>query len=554
MNAIKNMILGAALLPMVPVAAQQHAKDSTLNRTVVVENQYNPEVMDAFKVNVLPQIEEPAVAKQHIDYAETQRPLMTWAVTPMEPITRSLVQSVAPRGYIRGAYGNRNNTDFKASYLWDISSRDCLEVMASLYGLSGNLSLLTEDDDWKSRFYRTDFSLDYRHEFKRVALLLGGNFASQVFNYMPASTLSTQLPGYSDKQHYTLAEGYIGIQSTDASMPIRFGVQTGLRSFSRKYAQMDLWDGSENIFHTLGYMEGNISDEQRVGLNLTMDNVIHDVDQQDYTLLRLNPYYTYRNASFEARLGAHVDWQTAYHGGIKVAPDVELAYIFATSNRLYLKVGGGTRLNDFRQLNDISPYWFQPEQMRTTYTPIDLSAGLKASPVTGLGLHLYGGYRIIKNEIFVLPGLANEDAFSVYAGFAQDKANVGYGGASVSYAYRDWFDFSVKGTFYGWSVDEDKEALLMLKPTFDIDLSARFKIMKGLHAGISYQYEGRKEIESLGGKADAVNELNLRVDYELMERFNVFVTVNNLLNKTYLLSNGYPMQKLYVMGGVSYRF
>lgn len=554
MNAIKNMILGATLLPMIPAAAQQHAKDSTLNRTVVVENQYNPEVMDAFKVNVLPQIEEPAVAKQHIDYAETQRPLMTWSTTPMEPITRSLTQTVAPRGYIRGTYGNRNNTDLKASYLWNISSRDQLGVMASLYGLSGNLSLMEEDDKWKSRFYRTDFSLDYRHDFKRVALFLGGNFASQVFNYMPASTLSTQIPGYFDKQHYTLAEGYIGVQSANASMPIRFGFQTGLRSFSRKYAQMDLWKGSENIFHTQGYMEGNISDEQQVGLNLTMDNMIHDVDQQDYTLLRLNPYYTYKNGNFEARLGAHVDWQTAYHGGIKAAPDIELGYTFATSNRLYLRAGGGTRLNDFRQLNHISPYWFQLEQMRTTYTPVDLTLGLKASPLTGLGLHLYGGYRMVKNEIFVLPWVADDEALAAYAGFAQDKANVGYGGASVSYAYRDWFDFSVEGTFYSWSVDEKKEALLMLKPAFDIGLSARFKIMKGLHAGFSYRYEGRKEIDFLDDKLDAVNELNLHAGYELMERFNVFVSVNNLLNKTYLLSNGYPMQQLYIMAGVSYRF
>ena len=78
--------------------------------------------------------------------------------------------------------------------------------------------------------------------------------------------------------------------------------------------------------------------------------------------------------------------------------------------------------------------------------------------------------------------------------------------------------------------------------------------MEGLHAGLSYRYEGRKNIDSLDGKADPVNELNLRADYELMERFNVFVSVNNLLNKTYLQSNGYPMQKLYVMGGVSYRF
>lgn len=46
------LLASAAVLPLVPAVAQQADKDSTLNRTVVVENQYHPEVMDAFKVNV----------------------------------------------------------------------------------------------------------------------------------------------------------------------------------------------------------------------------------------------------------------------------------------------------------------------------------------------------------------------------------------------------------------------------------------------------------------------------------------------------------------------
>ena len=67
MKHISAILVAAALSPVVKGYAQEQVKDSTLNRTVVVENQYNPEVMDAFKVNVLPKVEEPAVAKQHID-------------------------------------------------------------------------------------------------------------------------------------------------------------------------------------------------------------------------------------------------------------------------------------------------------------------------------------------------------------------------------------------------------------------------------------------------------------------------------------------------------
>lgn len=146
MKHISAIIMGVALLPVVKGYAQEQAKDSTLNRTVVVENQYNPEVMDAFKVNVLPKVEEPAVAKQHIDYATSVRPLTMWSFSPMAPITSEQKQPDAPRGYIRGAYGSRNNTDLKASYLWDISRRDRLQFMGSLYGMYGSISSLVPDE------------------------------------------------------------------------------------------------------------------------------------------------------------------------------------------------------------------------------------------------------------------------------------------------------------------------------------------------------------------------------------------------------------------------
>ena len=43
----KVIIICAGICAATTLAAQEQAKDSTLNRTVVVENQYNPEVMDA---------------------------------------------------------------------------------------------------------------------------------------------------------------------------------------------------------------------------------------------------------------------------------------------------------------------------------------------------------------------------------------------------------------------------------------------------------------------------------------------------------------------------
>ena len=330
MKHISAIIMGVALLPVVKGYAQEQAKDSTLNRTVVVENQYNPEVMDAFKVNVLPKVEEPAVAKQHIDYATSVRPLTTWNFSPMAPITSEQKQPDAPRGYIRGAYGSRNNADLKASYLWDISRRDRLQFMGSLYGMYGSISsLLPEEGDWKSRFYRTDVALDYKHDFQKVSLTLGGAFTSQVFNYMPGKAKEIQNMYETTRQHYTLGEGYVGVASVEDQLPVEFSIQTGLRSFSRKYDIPYMRHGSENIFHKVVFIAGALNEEQRVGIALGMDNLIHDVEQTDYTLLKLNPYYTLENDDVRLRVGAHVDWQSANGSGIKAAPDVKVDYTFS---------------------------------------------------------------------------------------------------------------------------------------------------------------------------------------------------------------------------------
>lgn len=553
MKYISTILICTGLWPVSTICAQKGAeKDSTLNRTVVVENQYNPEVMDAFKVNVMPEVEEPAAPKQAIQYATDRHPLGAWKATPMEAMSREWAQKGADRGYVRLAYGNLNNVDLKGSYLWDISSKDQLGVMASLYGRNGEIPHFLSPDDWKSRFYRTDVSLDYRHDFRSVALKLGGAFASQVFNYMPS--LNEDVETWPTTQRYTLGEGYVGVVSRDKDLPIQFGLQTGLRSFSTRYDTYYMRHGSENIVHTEGFMAGNINDEQQVGVGLEMDNLIHDVSQQDYTLVQLNPYYTLQNEALRLRLGAHVDFQTANGSGLKAAPDVKLEYTFADSYVVYVNLLGGSRLNDFRRLNDFSPYWVVAQQMKTSYTPLDAKLGLKASLVTGLGFELYGGYRITKNELFAVPGGFVTDKQNVfYTGIWQDKGKVGYGGASVSYAYRDWVDFSLSGAYYNWTVTEGNEGLLQFKPQAKVDFGIRAKVVKDCHALLSYNYERRQKIGELG-RANDVNNLSVGAEYELLNRFNVFARLNNLLNKTYATEAGYPVEGFHFMAGISCRF
>ena len=570
----KQILICAGLVTLTNVAAQQQQKnDSTVNRTVVVENQYNPEVMDAFKVNVLPKIEEPAVAKTQIDYASAIHPLGSFPVTHMDAMERELSPEKARRGYVRLAYGNRNNTDLKGAYLWNITDRDVLDVMATFHGYSGNIGAgydfdrvtdiptLNYDGEWKHRFFRTGASLKYTHDFDKVSMYVGGDFASQVFSYMPnlfesflQSEEKTEAPSFGH-QLFMSGGGYVGVSSVKDALPVEFAFQTGYKMFNRKHGIYIPGGISESVVNTKGYISAGIDDRQDIGVKFGMDNVFYDKSFSSYSLIKLRPYYSVKTESVSFTAGVNVDFQISNDGGLKLSPDVRFDYTFADNYLLYVHVTGNTRLNDFGTINGFSPFWVQspiynsPLQLNTTYTPYDAKIGLKASPFTGFGLGIYGGYRETRNELFSMP---YSDEGGIYNRIAQAKARVAYAGLSVDYSFRDILDFGLNGNFYSWDVQKEMEKLLWLKPLYSIGFNARAKVFKGFHAMAQYNYEGRKK--TLGIKADAVNELNIGAEYLFNDRVNVFLKLNNLLNKNYVTESGYPVQGFNVMAGVSLNF
>ena len=284
-----------------------------------------------------------------------------------------------------------------------------------------------------------------------------------------------------------------------------------------------------------------------------MDNLIYDTPLNDYTLLQLNPHYIFEGEHIRLRAGMHIDAQFGHSGRLMVSPDVKFDVVFADSYRVYVHATGGTGLNDFRQLNALSPYWIQRTQMQTTYTPVDVQAGVKGAPVPGLSFRFYGGYRVMRNEIFHSPFVLEKHYPYAYVGLAQDKAKVGYGGAELAYQYKDWIDIELEGLYSHWDVKEGMDALLYLKPQFALDASIRAKLYKDLWIKAQYRLEQRVEVEGLE-RAEDVNALSLSAGYEFFNRLNVFVGVNNLLNRTYLTETGYPVQGFNVMAGVSVRF
>jgi hypothetical protein len=539
------MIAGLGMMALTAAYAQQN--NTELERTVVVENQYNPTVMDASKINVLPKVEEPSVPKSNIDYVTSLRPVSAWNYQNMSLMPREQVVDAIYRGWFRAGYGTHGNVDVKAGYEGYVGSKDRLGVAASLDGWNGELAGLNEED-WTSRLYDTRLGLDYRHSFRKTDLALGGYYRSQVFNYL--YPLLADAPA--GKQHQTMANAHIGLASTDQDMAVQFSGEIGMNYFKQKYPA-GVEAGSETNF----YAKGDVLTPflgQSFGLALDLNTYSYAMgEMKNNTSLEMNPYYKMEYGDWRFRVGAHLDWWSGAENQMNVSPDLNVELNFLDSYVLYVRAGGGRENKSLMELTDVTPYWALAQPyLLPTYVTLDAQLGLKASPANGWWFNLTGGYQMREDDLFF--GVADEKGMT--AAFAQADSKVAYGAAELKYDYKDLFDCTLKATYYHWDLskpkeqdDQVKQITLALKPELEVNAEVGMKPMSGLRVNVGYEYV--KRCESL---YDPISNLYLGADYALLKNLSVYGQIRNLMNKEYVRADAYPAQKMNALVGLSLRF
>lgn len=552
MKKIQYIIGGIALLVFpLGVHAQKQVKDSTVNRTVIVEQEYNPDILDASKINVLPKVEPPTVSKRTVEYDATLVPAGNIPTTTMQAYTGKEVQSKALPGYVRLGYGNYGNLDMRANYLFMLSNNDRINLNFHMDGMNGKLDLPDNDGDWKSYFYRSHANIDYRHSFKKVDFNVAGNFGLSNFNFLLGAAVS--------KQKFTSGDLHFGVKSTDKNLPLQFSAETNLMLYGRQY-DFGTFDSKETLIRTKALVTGSLSEEQTVGIAFAMDNVFYKNNGfENYTSLNLNPHYRFENDDWKVNLGAHIDMAFNFGKRFRVVPDVTAEYNFSDSYVLYMQAKGGKRQNDFRRLETFCPYGQIIPQIDATYEQLNAALGFKASPVAGLWFNLYGGYQNLKDDLYFLPVIFSYSETENYTmlGISQWNTSNIYAGLEVSYNYKDILTFSASGIYRSWDAPNDepfntKNKALAFKPAFEADFHVDIQPIPSVLINLGYQNISREKVE--GAKIDPISNLYLGGSYEFFKGISVYARVNNLLNKDYQYYWRYPTEGINFLGGVSFKF
>ena len=521
------IIGGLALAISMPSGLQAQTtqpKDTTMNRTVVVEQEYNPDIMDASKVNVLPKVEEPTVSKKEVEYATTFFPATSIPAGLINPYTGKEIQPGSTPGYVRAGYGNLGNLDILANYLFRLSDKDKLNVRFQMDGMDGKLTLpFTDNEKWNAFYYRTRANVDYTHQFNKLDLNVAGNFGLSNFNLKPGSVNS--------KQKFTSGDFHAGIHFIDETAPLRFNAETNLLMYERQHNMINDNEANtglkETIIRTKGDVTGAIGDQQSVTIALEMNNLLYsgytkntatgDEFFKNYTTLLLNPYYELDNDDWKLHVGANVDLSFGFDKSFRVSPDITAQYIFSDSYVLYAKATGGKQLNDFRRLENVCPYGELP--------------GANTTATLGYVQRPYDTYEQIN---------------------AQDNTDNFYLGGEISYDYKDILGISAKYTYRNWDSKNEK-VLLAVKPVSEMSFNIRIHPISALNVNLGYDYISREEVEDYL-KMTAINDLHIGASYNVFKGVSVYAQVHNLLNKKYQYYLGYPAEGFNFLGGLSFRF
>jgi hypothetical protein len=568
--------------------AQTAAKDTTLQRTLILEKEYTPTIEEASKINTLPEIREPQAPQATIEFSNFSTPASFSPEASQVEVKKffSDLGSSKKRGYLRAGVSTFVDIDGDAGYQILNSETDDLSVWLTHRSSFGNVKSLQTDEKMEMKLNDNIGALRYSRNFGDSKFFADAKYTHSDFNYFNGG-YSHDIPS----QTNNIFDSNLGFLSK-STLPLDIFLNVNFTHFRQKESlYLYVENGVKEDKLKLDFdINKDLEGDQLIGLAgyLRTNSYIIPNDSttgfpfsnsyKNYGDLSLNPYFNMEGDNWKMHLGAsiHLLFNQTYK--IFFTPDVELSFRPYESGLLYLTAKGEVTDSSNSNIFYENRYVIPSTRVLNSYTWFDGIVGFKTFLSGVFDMDFYAGYKISQQEHFYLPSIHTEEIndqkhyiFGFYNVHYYDT-KVFKLGANLKYQYGKMFDMSLKAIYYSWRVDKSSTETLYRptvaeawnKPTFESDLTVGFQFPTiPLRADLAYHLEtGRKSFEKItidNSQSKIVdmkniNDVSLTGTYTINESFSVFARVDNLFNQRYDIWYGYPAQGLRLMGGLSVKF
>ena len=576
MIRFKNITLCIALASLFSVAKAQEQESEKLQRELLLEREYNPDILDATKIFTTPELAPLPVVKSEVEYAGfviPYQPDRTLALLNSGDINTAVAHS-RKRGYINFAGGNYLNLNGDAGYHILQNERDRLSLWYSHRSSNGKIKYLHNNPDGikqRARLNDNTINLDYGHTFKRSIWSLAGRYGSYGFNYYGQSENLSGLSfmNFKTMQRNQLVQFNTGLASKGDDDGFHYDVNLVYYNFSRKYMASENDNGvKENSLDIDFDFFGKFNDNKRFGLDGHINGFFYNPNSiyfgyKDYVDVCLNPYFGVENDTWNLRLGALVHFDVRF-GDYMVSPDVRFDWQFARQTKFYINATGDVRHNSNREMQTICRYITPFQRVEHTRDWLISEIGIRSQPATPFWFDVNTGYDIIEDEAFFVP------THNMIGVLSMNATKLHVGGA-LNYQILSNLTASARARWNSWKVSNNELEELIRgvklnpygKPTLEIGAGLTYRPIPKLLLELDYNFLGGRhnnpyafgysfgsvhadgtpyDYSDHNDKLTDIHELNFKSVYTFNDTFSLYAKANNLLFQCYELWWGYPMQ------------
>ena len=552
---MKRFISILSLVIAIGAYAQQ---DTTINRVVTVERDFQPAIQSAGKINQTPAVLQHDLHLNPVVYSTYTTPLSVgYNIYPLQASETRFTPQAPLNGIIQAAAGYRN-THFLFNYQIHHQKKMSLDLYAN------------HDAYWgKDALSQSRLGMVVTRHFSGADFYVGLEGKNEAYWYQP--TLGGEI--------LWNANAHIGVRSTD-KRPMQYRIQTGYTAFIPSHwavehhakSHVDLW--WSNSTHSAGlkaYIQNTFYTPADTLLATSPRHAI-----------RVEPFYEYANKHIRLHVGVNLNMNigtgellsTIENLSFAPSPNVKFEWnMMDNIFHVYANATGHYGLGSLEEYLGYNRYlnmrqgfaWQTPRD----YTPVDAQVGFKIRPAKTLLIDIYGGYAYMHSACN-MQAVMQEDALDYQLWNSQyQRWKIG---ASLHYHYRDIIELNMGGNYYFYQQDP----IPSMDPTEPYFQENRVKGTNifdrpnwDAYARIEAHIDSKWSIYSenyLVGSRQAyvapyrsatlrpIISLNLGGQYAINRWLLVYLQLNDYLNRKNDIFYGYQSQGIHFLAGVKWKF
>lgn len=588
-----SLALSGVLFP-----AMAQSGDEELQKAIVVETDYQPELLKSTRLGTNPATLEEKQTKISLDYSD-------WAIpAKVDPlVVTQTVDDFAEkfkysdkRGYATFGMGTFLNMVGNAGYRIVNTGKTDFGVWLQHNSTSGFIDGLHNSINEKYYKYSRQYviedrvGLDFSNVFSKGVLKAETSYHFDRFNYYGSGT---SLPGNTRQvvNEFNINALWRGESVNDNQVSYYigaeynyFGNKFGFRNF---YYETGFFDegltenilninggaefllggsdfaGADLAFQYLGYrnLQGNVSG----GIYETTENI----GGKSFGMLSVTPYYSHRTDNMNLRIGAHVDLSFDNGTFFRIAPDVRFDWEMSRMFSLYASATGGNEIHTFHNVAARNRYVNPSLLLPTSYTLVDAEAGLNFGLFKGFTITPFVGFAVVRDALVttskeVLGTYPEPTVATTYEAVNMNGVKMGL---KTAYNYSDKVEFKAaytfapQGTKSGYQLADNRpehvvDAKLKVTPISQFDLYVDYRFMGGrriLNSFIDPSYIQPIQWKSLVDLG-AFSDLGCGVTCRFTDMFSAYCRLGNLLNRRQQLYYGMYAQSFNVLLGAAVNF